>query len=85
MTRSKVKSKSHHDIAHLHPEPMSLPSINILYFMVSEIEPDNFFFQQPNQPNAIGESNTYTVFKGCGVKINMQLIAHYFMFSANII
>ena len=33
----KVKSRSHHDVAHLHPQPMSLPSINFLHLTVSEI------------------------------------------------
>ena len=37
MARSKVKSMSHHDIAHLHPQPMFLPSINFLHLTVSEI------------------------------------------------
>ena len=36
----KVKSRSHHDFAHLQPQPMSLPSINLLHNMVSEIYPD---------------------------------------------
>ena len=43
--RAKVKStpRSHHDIAHLHPQPMALPSINFLYFMVSYIWPRQDF------------------------------------------
>ena len=35
--RSKVKSRSDHDVAHLHPQPMSLPSINFLHLTVSKI------------------------------------------------
>ena len=35
--RSKVKSRSHHDIAHLHPQPISPPNINFLHLTVSEI------------------------------------------------
>ena len=31
----KVKSRLHHDVAHLHPQPMSLPSINFLHLMMS--------------------------------------------------
>ena len=46
MTRSKVKSRSHHDIAHLHPQPMSLPSINFLHLMISEILPGQDFQTQ---------------------------------------
>ena len=36
---SKVKGQSvlHHDVAHLNPQPMSLPSINFLHHTVSEI------------------------------------------------
>ena len=36
---SKVKgqSVSHHDVAHINPQPMSLPSINFLHLTVSEI------------------------------------------------
>ena len=41
--RSKVKSRSHHDVAHLHPQPMSLPSINFLHLTVSEIQPGQTF------------------------------------------
>ena len=35
--RSKVKSRSQHDVVHLHPKPMSLVSINILHLTVSKI------------------------------------------------
>ena len=37
--RSKVKSRSDHDVASLHPQPMSLPSINFLHPTISEIQP----------------------------------------------
>ena len=37
--RSKVKSRSYHDAAHLQPPPMSLPSINFIHLIVSEIWP----------------------------------------------
>ena len=36
-TRSKVKSRLNYDVAHLHPQPMSLPSINTLPLIVTEI------------------------------------------------
>ena len=96
MARSKVKSRSHHDVAHLQPltnvstkyqlptphgfqdiartrflnsrslkqgqrsnqghtmtlhsytpQPMSLPSINFLHFMLSEIQPRQTFSRRP--------------------------------------
>ena len=46
MARSKVKSSSRHDVAHLQPQPMSLPSTYFLHFMVSEIEPGQDFQTQ---------------------------------------
>ena len=45
--RSKVKSRSHQDVAHLHPQPMFLPSINFLHLMVSEIQPRQTFSHHP--------------------------------------
>ena len=47
IVRSKVKSRSHHVIAHLYPKPMSLPSINILHLRVSEIQPGQPFSRVP--------------------------------------
>ena len=44
--RSKVKSRSHHDVAHLKPLPMSLSNINFLHLMVSEIQPGQTFSRQ---------------------------------------
>ena len=116
MARSKVKSRSHHDIAHLQPLtnvptkyqlptpygfgdiardkifklkvtaarsnqghtmtshtftplPMSLPSINFLHLMVSEIQPGQTFSRcppthSPAHPDTMGESNTPTALKG---------------------
>ena len=46
MTRSKVKSRSHYDNAHLRPLSMSLPSNNYLYLTVSEIYPGQDFIGQ---------------------------------------
>ena len=44
--RSKVKSRSHRAVAHLHPQPMVLPSINLLYLIVPEIWPGQDFLAQ---------------------------------------
>ena len=41
--RSKVKSRSHHDIAYLHPQPMSQPSIDFLHPIISKIKPHQDF------------------------------------------
>ena len=38
MARSKVKSRPHYDVTHLHPQPMSLPNINFLHLTGSEIQ-----------------------------------------------
>ena len=35
----RSKSRLHHDFAYLHPQPMSLPTINILHLRVPEIQP----------------------------------------------
>ena len=35
--KSKVKSRSHYDVARLHPQPISLSSINFLHLTVYEI------------------------------------------------
>ena len=69
----KVKSRSHHDIAHLHPQPMSLPSINALHLTVSEIQPRQTFSRPNAHPDTMGENNTLTALKGCGViKLNYR-------------
>ena len=117
--RSKVKSRSHHNIVHLHPLtnvptkyqlptpygfrdiartrfsnsrslrkgqrsnqgqtmtlhtytslPMSPPCINFLHLTVSEIQPRQTFSRRPPaHPDTMGENNTPTALKGCGVKI----------------
>ena len=48
MTRSKVKSRSHHDIAHLHP--------------LTTLHPDKLFpaARPPTHPDNMGENNTST-------------------------
>ena len=43
MAMSKVKSRSHHDISHLQPQLITLPSINFLHPVVSEISPGQNF------------------------------------------
>ena len=116
--RSKVKSRSDHDVAHLQPltnvpakyqlptpygcrdiartrfsnsrslrqgqrsnqgqtmtlhtytpQPMSLPSMNFLHLTVSEIQPGQTISRRPpTHPNTMGEKDTPTALKGCGVK-----------------
>ena len=69
MARAKVKSRSHHDIAYLHPQPMSQPSFNFLHLMVSQIHPrQTFSCHPPTHPDAMSKNNTHTALKGCGVK-----------------
>ena len=51
------------------PQPMSLPSMNFLHFMVSEIQPGQTISRRPPaHPDTMGENNTPTALKGCGVK-----------------
>ena len=63
--RSKAKSRSHHDVAHLHfltnvPTKYQLPTP--CGFRDTELFP-------PAHPDTMGENNTPIVLKGCGVKI----------------
>ena len=118
MARSKVKSRSDHDVAHLQPltnvpakyqlptpygcrdiarkrfsnsrslwqgqrsnqgqtmtlhtytpQPISLPSMNFLHLKVSEIQPGQTISRPPAHPDTMGENNTPTALKGCGVKM----------------
>ena len=48
---------------------MSLPSINFLHLTVSEIQPRQTFSHcnPPAHPHTMGENNTPTALKGCGV------------------
>ena len=53
---------------------MSLPSINFLHLTVSEIQPGQTFSRRPDarlpaHPDTMGENNTPTALKGCGVKM----------------
>ena len=48
---------------------MSLPSINFLHLTVSEIQPGQTISRRPPaHPDTMGENNTPTALKGCGVK-----------------
>ena len=68
--RSKIKSRSHHDVANLQPLT-NVPSINFLHLMVSEIQAgQTFSCRPPAHPDTMGENNTPTALKGCGVKSN---------------
>ena len=56
---------------------MSLPSINFLHLTVSEIQPGQTISQRPPtrppaHPDTMGENNTPTVLKGCGVKTHFS-------------
>ena len=53
--RSKIKSRTHHDVAHLHPQLMSLPSINFLHLTVSEIWPGQDFQTQGHSGEVQGQ------------------------------
>ena len=64
-------------VAHLHPQPMSLPSINFLHLMVSEIHArQTSSHRPPAHPDTIGEINTLTALKGCGVKNEKVAVTH---------
>ena len=58
------------------PQPMSLPSINFLHLIVSEKQPGQTFpFDRlPAHPDTMGENDTLTAIKGCGVKTLRQLL-----------
>ena len=48
---------------------MSLPSMNFLHLTVSEIQPGQTISRRPPaHPDTMGENNTPTALKGCGVK-----------------
>ena len=59
------------------PQPMSLPSMNFLHLTVTEIQPGQTISRRPTDrppsrppahPDTMGENNTPTALKGCGVK-----------------
>ena len=52
---------------------MSLPRINFLHLIVSEIQPGQTFSHRlPAHLDTMGENNTLTALKGCGVKIGAE-------------
>ena len=66
MARSKIDSRSHHDVAHLHP-PTNVYTLQFLRY-----RPDKLFPQPTNppaHPDTMGENNTTTAHKGCAVNI----------------
>ena len=70
--RSKVKSRSHHDVAYLYP----LTNVPTKYQLPTschfrDIAQTNFFplaARLPAHPDTMGENNTLTALKNCGVK-----------------
>ena len=65
MALSKVKSRSDHDVAHLHILT-HVPSVNFLHITVSEIQPGQTFFPPPIR---IPWVKTIPRQPGCGVKM----------------
>ena len=68
--RSKVKSRSHHDVAHLHPQPMSYQISTSYTLRFPRHRPDKPLpdVRPPTHPDTMGENNTPKALKGCGVK-----------------
>ena len=77
MVRSKIKSRSCHDIAHLHPQPMSLSISNSYTLRFLKYSPDKLFpaTHPPNHLKAhddvahlgtMGQNNTRTALKAVG-------------------
>ena len=56
---------------------MSLPSINFLHLTVSETQPGQTISRRPPaHPDTMGENNTPTALKGCGVKSKPKKCKH---------
>ena len=90
--RSKVVSRSDHDVAHLHPltnvpTKYQLPTpygfrdiAQTRFYRLST--PDRLFpatrlpARPPAHPDTMGENNTLTALKGCGVKKNENSCKH---------
>ena len=53
--RSKIKSRSHHDIAHLHTQQMSPPNINFLHLTVAKLWPKQDFKGQGHYSKVKGQ------------------------------
>ena len=64
---SNIKSRSHHDVAHLHPLLMSLSSVNFKQLMVSVIHPGQtrkmFLLTKTKRPKRL-DASQYKVEKG---------------------
>ena len=72
--RSRVKSRSHHDVAHLHPLT-NVPTkyqLSTLYSFWDTAQKKLFSRHQETHPpthlDTMGENNTPTTLKGCGIK-----------------
>ena len=77
MVRSKVKSRSHHDVAHLHPLTNVPTNYQLPTLMISKIQPGQIFSSRPTVSppthlDTMGENNTPTALKGCGVKVTVS-------------
>ena len=70
VTTARSNPKSDHAVVHLHLlTNVSLPSINFLHLTVSEIQlRQTFSHHLSAHPDTMGENNTPTALKGCGVK-----------------
>ena len=68
--RSKIKSRSHRDIANLHTQLKSSPSINFLRLTTFKIQPDKIYQDKIFPTNIL--AYTHIVFKGCRVKQYIQ-------------
>ena len=78
--RSKIKSRLHNDVALVAIPNECLPSISFLYLMVLVLD------RPPDHPDTMGENNTLTALKGCGI-INLYwfiwlLVAYGYWFIA---
>ena len=63
IARSNIKSRLHHDAAHLHPQPISLPSINILHLIFFMIYPTQDFKGQNYYSKVKGQINVTTKYQ----------------------
>ena len=76
MARSKVKSRPHHDIAHLHP----LTNVPTKYQLPTAGQTFPAAYP-PDHPDTMGENNAPTALKDCVVKmpkifINMWILRY---------
>ena len=69
MARTKVESRSHHDVAHLHP----LTNVPTKYQLPTprsflDTARTSFFLPPASPTDTMGENNTPTALNGCVVK-----------------